>query len=111
MAGKNEGSFADDYHFSTFYLNLKNNKDHKYRNMVVCPTCSIHRRTQNTNRSSTVIKTKTNHVVVLETLSATFHFLRSFSILVNNIKVFQVGGQGGFGLRGSYINDPREEKS
>ena len=30
---------------------------HKYRIMVVCPTCSINRRTQNTNRSSTVIKT------------------------------------------------------
>ena len=56
---------------------------HKYRNMVVCPTCSINRRTQNTNRSSTVTKTKTNHVVVLETLSATFHFLRTFSILVS----------------------------
>ena len=33
-------------------------------------------------RSSTLIKTKTNHVAVIVTLSTTFHFLRAFSILV-----------------------------
>ena len=59
--------------------------DHKYQSTVVCPTCLINRRTHNTKRPSNVIKSKTNHVVVLETLSTTFHFLRAFSILVVRI--------------------------
>ena len=57
-------------------------RGHKYRSAIVCPTYSINRGTPNTNRSSTPIKTKTNHVAVIETLSTTFHFLRAFLILV-----------------------------
>ena len=59
---------------------------HKYRSAIVCPTCSINRGTPNTHRSSTPIKTKTNHVDVIETLSTTFHFLHAFSILVHTLE-------------------------
>ena len=42
------------------------------------PNVFVRRSTQNTNRSSTLMKTKTSDAVVLQTFSTTFHFLRVF---------------------------------
>ena len=49
---------------------------------VICLTCFVRRSTRNTNRSSTLIKTKTKHLVVLQKLSTTFYFVHAFLILV-----------------------------